>query len=414
MSAGAPHQRKDLAANRCAIIDAYLVVLFVVVLAVMMTVPSVLAQDSSPFCADKDCAGTRQLLKDLCDFIVVQKANYPVIFIGGYYMRTLVAGYEIFGDQKYLHTATVYADRLVARQMPNGFWRTGYGPVYMADTGSALGLLVALYPHVDGARQKEYFNSIKRYVTSIQADGMIHPWGAFGTGWESVRGDTLQDPIYDQYTLSSALTGGQIFMWMFHVTGRDEYREIAHHALRWVLSTMRPDGDIPYILKLEGFDWTRRNDIQMAATLWNKQPYGTSAYVGEGIMAFGLYCGNSSWKRWIQQAVKPNIEFLLRSQLADGSWSNSGQKSWDRTRSPGIINYLIWYYEQVDRDPRIVRAVRRFDEYVLKRENGRQYGLLNDGAITGPKDINYAFNTVTSLTGRSLADIVSPGVSTRW
>ncbi len=388
-------------------------IVLVMILSMLIALPAAAAKNS-PFCSDTDCQGTRQLLKNLCDFIVAQKANYPVIYIGGYYMRTLVAGYETLGDRRYLDTATTYADHLIASQMPNGFWRTGYGPVYMADTGSALGLLIALYPNVDKDRQKTYTNAILHYVTSIQADGMIHPWGAFGTGWNGVRGNALQGPIYDQYTLSSALTGGQIFTWMYHKTGRDQYRQIAYYALRWVMSTMRSDGDIPHILKLEGFDWARRNDPAMAATLWDKQPYGTSAYVGEGIMAFDLYCGNPAWRRWIERAVKPNIEFLLRHQLADGTWSEKGQKSWDRTRSPGIIDYLIWYYEHVDRDPHIVQAVRRFDAYVLNPANGRQYGLLNDGAQTGPKDINYAFNTVTSLTGRSFADILSPGASTRW
>jgi hypothetical protein len=148
--------------------------------------------------------------------------------------------------------------------------------------------------------------------------------------------------------------------------------------------------------------------------LWTASTYGTSAYVGEGVISFDLYCDNPAWKSSVGKAVKPNIEFLLRTQLSDGTWSKLGQKSWDRTRSPGIINYLTWYYNHVDRDARIVAAVKRFDAFIVVPVNGKSYGLLNDGADYGSTDQANAFNTSTSLTGRALADIISPGVDAQW
>jgi hypothetical protein len=379
-----------------------------------MATPHLTWAQQDPFCTGSNCEQTRLLLKNLCDYIVKEKANFPTIYIGGYYMRSLVAGYEIFGDRQYLDTAVAYADSLLGRQMSNGFWGTGYGPVYMADTGSALGLFIVLYKHVDPARQQAYFRAAQRYVDAIHQNNMIHPWGAFGTGWRKTEGDKLEIPLYDQYTLSSALTGGEVYTWMYHVTGRDEYRQIAHDALAWDLSTMRADGNIPHILAEEGEDWDKRGDPKMTNALFNSHTYGTSAYVGEGILSFDLYCGNHAWQAWIEKTVKPNIEFLLRNQLPDGTWSQLGQKSWDRSRSVGIVDYLIWYYEQVDRDPRVAGAVQRWDAYVLNPENAKAYGLLNAGADPGPKDINNCFNTATALTGRALADILSPGVDARW
>ncbi len=85
----------------------------------------------------------------MCDFIVKKKSTFPDIYVGGYYMRTLVAGYEIVGDRRYLDTAIAYGDYLLGKQMPNGFRATGYGMVYLADAGSALGLFIVLYKHVD-------------------------------------------------------------------------------------------------------------------------------------------------------------------------------------------------------------------------------------------------------------------------
>ena len=372
------------------------------------------APKASQFCADSGCVQSRKLLKNICDFIVKNKSTFPTIYVGGYYMRDLVDGYEIFGNREYLDTAIAYGDYLLKKQMPSGFWPSGYGTVYLADTGSALGLFIALYNHVDARRQKEYFHAVQRYTSSLQRDGMIHKNGAFGTGWRHVKDGVMSGPIYDQYTLSSALTGGEIFTWMYHVTKKQKYRDVAYHALKWILSTMRSDGNIPYILKMEGADWDKKGDPKNDYNLWQDSTYGTSAYVGEGIMSFDLHCGDPALRAWIQKAVKPNIEFLLRTQLPDGTWSKLSQKSWDRTRSPGIVNYLIWYYEHVDQDPRVARAVRRFDKFILQPENGKAYGLLNMGANPGPKDKANAFNTATCLTGRALAGIVSPGVNSRW
>jgi len=136
--------------------------------------------------------------------------------------------------------------------------------------------------------------------------------------------------------------------------------------------------------------------------------------VGEGVLSFDLYCDDPAWKAWIEKAVKPNVEFLLRTQLANGSWSELEQTSWDRTRSPGIVDYLIWYYTHVEQDPRIALAVRRFDAFVLGPANGKSFGLLNAGAESNTKTDVSGFNTVTSLTGRALADILSPGIDAQW
>jgi hypothetical protein len=173
------------------------------------------AQQDNPFCSDAGCTETRALLKQTCDYIVAEKATVPTIYVGGYYMRTLVDGYEILGDQRYLDTALAYSDYLLGKQMSNGFWPTGYGAVYLADTGSALGLFIALYKHAGPERQKKFLEAILRYANSIEKNGMIHPNGAFGTGWGHVEGDTMTKPIPDQYTLSSALTGGEIFTWIY-------------------------------------------------------------------------------------------------------------------------------------------------------------------------------------------------------
>ena len=187
--------------------------------------------------------------------------------------------------RRYLDTALAYSDWLLGRQQSSGFWPTGYGAIYLADTGSALGLFIALYHHASPERQKRFLDATLRYADSIAKNGMIHPNGAFGTGWGHVEGDTMSKPIPDQYTLSSALTGGEIYTWLVARLATRSTVKPPTSALKWVLSTMRGDGNIPYILAEEGADWDKHGDAKNDYELWEDMTYGTAGYVGEQRMA---------------------------------------------------------------------------------------------------------------------------------
>ena len=387
------------------------------------------ARAESPFCSDPDCKATRQTFKQLCDFIVAHKSSGPAItsqgktitaiFITGYYMRTLVAGYEILGDRRYLDTAIAFGDTLLKQQMTNGYRATGYGSVYFADTGSALGLFIVLYKHVDRERQKQYLGAVQRHVNALQKDGMILPNGSLGDGWEHVENGKLSGPDRAEYTISSALTGGEIYTWMYHMTNEDKYRQVAYNALRWVLGTMRKDGVIPYVSPFEGVSLEKQGDPVNDFHLWDELPYLDSAYLGEGLLSFDLHCDQAEWKTELRRKIKPHIEWLLRTQNTNGSWGIRNHRAnsecsavFDPTRSPGIANLLIWYYEQVDKDPRIVSAVRKFDRFLLNREEAKAFGLLNAGAPSIPGC--EAWDAVTSLSGYALSDILVPGISSKW
>lgn len=79
-----------------------------------------------------------------------------------------------------------------------------------------------------------------------------------------------------------------------------------------------------------------------------------------------------------------------------------------------MINYLTWYYEHLHKDPHIVKAVQRFNAFILNSQNRKSYGQLYEGANPGPVHRASAFNTATSLTGRAVEDIIWPGVDARW
>jgi hypothetical protein len=163
----------------------------------------------SSYCSD--CNATRGFFRRHCDYVLAYKGNHKTIFIGGYYARTLAAGYRIFGERRYLDAAIAYGDRLLELQSPRGYWPTGYGDIYLADTGSALGLFITLYNDVDQERQQKYFNAVKKYVTAIESDGLINPSGALGTGWRATVDGKIKAPYRDEYTISSGAHGRRNF-----------------------------------------------------------------------------------------------------------------------------------------------------------------------------------------------------------
>ena len=365
---------------------------------------------ANPFCVD--CNTTRDYYRQLCDRIVAEKADGEVIFTSGYLMRDLVAGYRIFGDKRYLNTAMAYADKLLAKQSERGYWLTGYGrSVYLADTGSALGLFITLYDHVDKQRQREYLKSVQRYVDAIEKDGLILPSGALDVGLRGKPDGGFVGPYKEDYTISSALTGGEIFTWMYHMTKREKYRRVAYEALKWVLSHMREDGVIPYNHPTGKSDLRKKGNKDNDRMLWEWSPYLTSAYVGEGLLSFDLYCHQPQWKQELRNQIKPHIEWLLRTQNPNGTWAVDGW--WDQKRSPGVVNLLIWYYEHVQKDKRIVTAVDRFREFIRVPEQAAAFGVFGDGSQREQKD-RTAYDCVTGLTGRAFADIIRPGIDAKW
>ncbi|PTY00377.1 hypothetical protein DB354_01845 [Opitutus sp. ER46] len=361
------------------------------------------------------------MLHDLCEYVAAEKAGMPTIFIGGYYMRTLVAGHQVFGDRRYLERALTYGDWLLARQGGDGFWKTGYGDIYLADTGSALGLLMVLNRHADPGRQARYRAAMQRYIAAVQANRLIQPSGAFGVGFRTKAQGTVLVPWRDEYTISSALSGGVVCTWLYHATQDARYRELAHQALGWIMSTQRDDGAIPYVLKGDGGDLAKRGDPATDFVLWEKHRFQAVAYVGEAVIAFDRYCDQPAWRRRLRDQAGATVEFLLRTQNADGTWgykdSENPARSYDQKRSPGVSHLLVWYYTNVRADDRVAAAVRRFNAFLLNRANQRGFGLLQAGGDASNPSPLGAFtqnDVVTALTGRALADMLQPGIDAHW
>ncbi len=396
-----------------------------------LTASPAAAAPASPFC--NDCAATRANLRDLCDYIVNNKRDMPTIFVAGYYMRTLVAGYQILGDRRYLDVALAHGDALLKKQMPNGYWGTGYGPIYLADTANALGEILSLQRFADPVRRANYAEALKRFVAAIERDHLVLPSGALGTGFRRQPDGAITRRYDDAYTVSSALVGGETFMWMYKQSGEAKYEQMAYNALQWVLNTIRKDGVIPYILPGEYADPNVKGDAENDFNLWDRLRYTNVTYVGEGVISFDLHCDNPDWREEVRRKFKPVIEFVLRTQNPDGSWGNpnpvlrpaTNRSPWnprpysDRRRSAGAVNVLTWWYLHVDKDPRALTAVRRFDQFIDDPKKAAEFSMLHrtpdpDANAVGPKRPHTDADVATALTGKAIADILDPGIDSQW
>jgi len=322
------------------------------------------------------------------------------IFVEGYFERTLLALYEITGRETYLDYVRKGVKRLLQAQRPEGYWGTGYGDVYFADTGSALGLLVNYYKFAAKEEKKKIDKAFDRYFHLLLVKGdskgnpFVHEDGSLGVGFKADKEGRVKGDLNKPYTISTSLTGAAIFAARYYMTGNKLYKKVAMKACDWILNTMDRNGRIPYIIE----DWNPGGRDQK--WMWERWPYDTSAYVGEGMIAAWVYIKEESFRKSLIKRLRPHIEWLLRTQNPDGSWAK--KRSPDQLRSHGVVNFLRWYHDVAGPDPRIRKALQAWCNLVLDKERGAYLKIPGNPVAT-------------ALGGRALVDLICPGVDCyRW
>ena len=145
------------------------------------------------------------------------------------------------------------------------YWDTGYNEVYIADTGTGvttLAVCAGLLPE-GSARRAAMVGAMERfhlYVVHGCVDGAAPPHGhdpegtcpRKGSGWVLDDG-SLGDGYYQNainltpYTIATATTG-VFYTELNELAPAPEYVEIASNSVDWLLSTVEPNGTLPYIL----------------------------------------------------------------------------------------------------------------------------------------------------------------------
>lgn len=352
-------------------------------------------------------------LDDICQWIVASdvgsgELKIPAlrktsIFINSNLARVLVAGYEITNNERYLQEALQWFDRLVELQQvisasngaEAGFWGdfSPAGNIYLGDAGTSATALAGAVRFASGERKERYLNALQRYANFVRygskedpqkkgresTDSFIIQSGndAGGVGAGYYRDKLSTAP----YTIATSVTGASFFSCYYELTGEKQYMHIAENAVRWMLSQRDPFGEMPYILhnsQLE--DW----------------PLDTMSYVADGIVGVYLRTNNDDLKKKIVKSFNHSIQWLLNHQNKYGTWGKL--RSEDQQRSQGVLNLLVWYYNQVAPYQRVLKSIRANYSYFLNPENSKAFGVKELPITTG-------------FVGLGIAEVIEPGIT---
>ena len=340
------------------------------------------------------------------DSLKIKKKNEAdSLFINGNFARVLVASYRITGNKAYLQEAIRWCDALYNKQElaitskmeEGGFWVdfASAKNIYFGDAGTGATAMAIIYREADPKRKILYRTAMERYARFVCQGTLTDPqrrgrevtksWiipegsnkGALGCGY--YRGHLSVHP----YTISTATTGGAFFSHFYQITGKPEYKEIAANAAKWLFTIRKPDGEIRYLL----------DNLPEKEFSW---PLDTIAYCAEAFIAADKYLQDGDLKSQLRRETKPTVEWLLKTQNADGSWGKL--RSSDQQRSPGAVALLSWYYREAEPDPKVAEAVRKYCRFLLNPENSSQYGVKQLIRTTG-------------FVGLVVADIIQAGSS---
>jgi hypothetical protein len=327
------------------------------------------------------------------------------IFINSNLARILVAGYELTGKEEYLSEAFDWFDRLVDLQqdvkssnnMDAGWWGdfTPNDNIYLGDAGTSATALSGIVRFAENERKNKYLKALEKYANFVNfgskndpqkkgrkaADSFIvqagEHSGAIGCGY--YKNELSVAP----YIVSTSVTGSAFFSSYYVLTSEKKYLNIAKAATRWMLRQRDPFGEMPYMLHNFSLDdW----------------PLDTMTYVADGIVSAYLRSNDDDFKKEIVSSMNRSIQWLLNSQNRYGTWGTL--RSEDQQRSQGVVNLLVWYYNNISPNVYVKNSIQKNCLYFLDEENSKKFGVMELPITTG-------------FVGLGIAEVLEPGITYR-
>ncbi len=333
-----------------------------------------------------DTLATRDALRVLAAHTLGRPKRSRRLFVEAYAMRTLVAAHtaltacgagktDWFDSQRGLERAIAYADTLVAIQDKFGFWPLGYPAIWIADMGAAAALFGAVEKYVDEPRLQRYQAAAERFLRGVANEKLLHETGEVGLGRELIV-DTVGLPRRmspEPYLVSTALVGIETRAWLFHRTHKPEYRVQALRSLDYTLSQITAEG------------------FKEPATC-REGSLRAAAYIEEGWIAADMLLEDPAVLTKLRRALGPHVDWLLRTQRKDGTWDSKEDGTFGRT--PGIINFLLWYDRRCRTRSDVRAAIARASAAFADTDRWHTLGILR---------ANDHHEVQRVLLGRSLA-----------
>jgi hypothetical protein len=375
---------------------------------------------------------TRQTLKSYCDWLLAHRL--PNGFLGDYErgakgtrywwytsaypIRTLLAAYDIFAEERYLKAVTQILDKLVQEQLPNGAWHQTYRNkptsklgtseldsimttqwMNLADIGSIATALGVSIQYVDAQRKERYEQSLKRFCREWAMQWQ-QPSGGFTNGMESGVARKRE------YSVATA-TQTAAFTALYCANGDKQFLRVAEHAAWFLLQNWKRDGrpiSHAHISIKEG-------------AVYN-QPvthFGDNLYYSDGILMLYHHTEDSLLKNKIEQVYGWYLkgEKGLLNALHNRSWF-ALQDAWNNSKTAGIpLAFLV--YQRICNDAAIDRAIAMFKRFLCTPAFAHRIGIMVEDA-----DLPWGKHSLqtwaccsisaTGFAGLSVAEMIRPGV----
>ena len=330
------------------------------------------------------------------------RASYPI--------RTLLAGYDIFGKREYLDAVTVCLDKLLTEQLPNAAWSSGYsgiplserseeqiqksmdGTTNTADVGCISSCLAIACPYVDEARKKAYSAALKRYADEYAIRWQL-PSGGFTNGrW---AGKDMTTP----YSVAAG-TQGMSFCGLYVISGERRYLDVAERAVEFLLDNWQEDGRPIHHHHAE--DTTEVMEMTDAGDM------GNVYYYYEALLWVWNWTDDDALKERIARVCTWHVEGekgLLRAR-ENGVWWPLGHP-WGNAKLGGMPLIIIEHARHTQDSAEVREAVRRSAMFLSHANFAKRIGVRCDPAMPWGGHSMQA----TGFAGLSLAELVKPGVT---
>ena len=292
--------------------------------------------------AMETCIDVRATLEALCDrFIERQQTRgdgriHGYGFVDNRGVRALLAAYELFGRREYLDAAIRWGEATLAEQRADGGYLMGYGyypqgnECFVADGGEiacAVGRLVAYVPKEDRGR---YFDSLEAYMA--YRESFRSPGGGIGVGWcKSDYGarpikrldeiTRILAPEMNIYTIGCTLTSATMHA---RLTGDPKDNLAAASDAFWWMDRCRSTSG--------------------------------GAFVESAVWAHAYLSGDEIHHKtedFLREKFVPNVV-----EPSNRWWTTSGG------RTVQGLDGLAYYYDRVEKDPRVLAALMRVAYHV--------------------------------------------------
>ncbi|MHC5055296.1 MAG: prenyltransferase/squalene oxidase repeat-containing protein [Planctomycetota bacterium] len=329
-----------------------------------------------------------QQLKKLAKWLMDQPGTDDV-FYEGYKHRALMGLFETTHEQSYLAEARRGVQGLLDRQHPTGYWPSGYGAVYLADTATALSALINFHTHATPAERERINHALDRYARFVLGEGhnktFVNDNGSLGAGCRQYRKGKASRAWRTPYPAATALSGCGYFSSMYYLRGNEEFRSLATNSCRWMY----------------------RSDCHQIM----------SPYYGEGLLQAWTYIDDEGFRKPLVTDIKAHVDWLVSQQNPDGSWGPIGRFNKVESCSHGVVNTLAWYHRNVKPGPRIAAAVRRYYLLLLKEDRKSYLTVMGkDPELSHAWDSRVSVpvtRIATAMAGRALLEIINPGIDCR-